>query len=99
MIGSMVSTRPSVRRSAPPATFATVGGSWIVRPMPWPVSSWQTLNPRRSTSCCTAAPMSPVRAPATAAFMPACSPECAAATSRWVRGAMAPTGTETQASA
>ena len=42
--------------------------------MPWPVSSWQTLNPLRSTSCCTAAPMSPVRAPATAAFMPASQP-------------------------
>ena len=42
MIGSTVITRPVGERPAPSrAKFGTSGSSWIVRPMPWPVSSAQ----------------------------------------------------------
>ena len=68
------------------ATFGTSGSSWIVRPMPWPVSSAQTLKPRRSTSACTAAPIAPTLLPAVATASPRRSADWAAAESRCSRG-------------
>ena len=58
------------------ATFGTSGSSWIARPMPWPVSSAQTLKPRRSTSVWTAAPIAPTLLPAVAAASPRRSADC-----------------------
>ena len=58
------------------AMFGTSGSSWIVRPMPWPVSSAQTLKPRRSTSACTAAPIAPTLLPAVATASPRRSADC-----------------------
>ena len=55
--------------------------------MPWPVSSAQTLKPRRSTSVWTAAPIAPTFAPAVAASSPRRSADCAAAASRCSRAA------------
>ena len=64
MIGSTVITSPSVSSGPSQAMFGTSGSSWIRRPMPWPVSSAQTLKPRRSTSAWTAAPIAPTLSPA-----------------------------------
>ena len=81
------------------ATFGTSGSSWIARPMPWPVSSAQTLKPRRSTTVCTAAPIAPTLLPAVAAASPRRSADSAAAASRCSRAPIVPTATVRQASA
>ena len=99
MIGSTVITRPSVSSGPFQAMFGTSGSSWMRRPMPWPVSSAQTLKPRRSTSDCTAAPIAPTLLPAVAALSPRRSADWAAAARRCSRARTRPTGTVRQASA
>ena len=101
MIGSIVMTRPSVRVSTSSwsAKFGTVGPSWIVRPMPWPVSSRSTRAPRRSTAASTIPPSSAFVMPGRTAASASFSALCAVATSRLTPGFTRPTGTETAASA
>src|SRR4051794_37842861 len=100
-IGSIVITVPACSGASNPGTntFGTVGSSWIERPIPWPVSSPSTAQPRRSASSCTAPPIAFAGAPARAAAMPRRGAAWAGAASRATRGGTRPTATLIAASA
>ena len=68
-------TMPSSSSTPVPAVpkFGTWGSSCMLRPTPCPTSVRTTLKSARSTTSCTAAPMSPVRLPGRAWVMPAAS--------------------------
>ena len=80
-------------------SFGTVGGSWIVRPTPWPASPRTTLNPWRRTSRVTARPISLTSTPAFATCIAASSAATAHAASRCATSAPFPTTTVRAASA
>ena len=101
MIGSIVITAPSSSTAVWPGAswLCTVGGSWIVRPIPCPVSSRSTRKPCRSTSASTARPISETGLPARAAAIPRCSASAAHEHSLADSSSTSATGTVIAASA
>ena len=61
---------PSRARDRGSSKLGTCGASWMVRPIPWPVSSRMTVKPRRRTSASTAPPIARTRPPGRTAARP-----------------------------